>query len=126
MEEKDGHDWFRGSGVPYDVYEKAIKEAARIEKSDGGNVNPWDCLTFGQIRKIILNNWQNGFDSDYSDPDKKGRNKKEIKTEWLSHLDKLNRMNFKNESVPSNEHEFLLKIKDWLIPDDDSNSSEKE
>ncbi|MEM5667265.1 hypothetical protein AAHH62_07620 [Enterococcus faecium] len=87
------------------------------EKMAGEEVEPWDCLNFIHYREIVLNNWQNVFEKDYTLPeDKKRSGKKADKTKWMEKLSRIRNENFHVYSVTEDEFKFLEKIQMWLLP----------
>ncbi|WP_436514701.1 hypothetical protein [Ekhidna sp. To15] len=109
--------WWK-KGVPKEVYDKAgglaLAKNREIENEED-EVEPWDCLNLIDYRKIALKNWQDIFDHAYTQPGVKKGNK-EDKTKWMVQLERIRNQNFHSYSVSQVEYEFLVSLKDWLIP----------
>lgn len=103
------------SGIPKAVMQKIrdLKTEKEYEEPDI-EIDEWDCLHLIDYRDIMINNWQNVFDKDYSDPFVKGRSKKD-KTEWLVNLNRIRNNVDHNRSVSEEDFKYLNNIHNWLI-----------
>ncbi len=103
------------SGIPKAVMQKIrdLKTEKEYEEPDI-EIDEWDCLHLIDYRDIMINNWQNIFDKDYSDPFVKGRSKKD-KTEWLVNLNRIRNNVDHNRSVSEEDFKYLNNIHNWLI-----------
>ncbi|WP_221770961.1 DGQHR domain-containing protein [Listeria booriae] len=114
-----GENWFM-NGVPKNVYDSAIKLAAdKNYANKDSNTDAWDCLHLINYRDIALHgsNWRDLFEKSYTKPgeEKLGGGKK-AKTEWMQKLNGIRNQNFHEYSVTVEEHDFLLELTDWLLP----------
>lgn len=103
------------NGIPKAVMQKIrdLKTEKEYEEPDI-EIDEWDCLHLIDYRDIMINNWQNIFDKDYSDPFVKGRSKKD-KTEWLVNLNRIRNNVDHNRSVSEEDFKYLKNIHNWLI-----------
>lgn len=114
-----GENWFI-NGVPKNVYDSATKLAAdKNYANKDSEVQAWDCLHLINYRDIALygSNWRDLFEKNYTKPgeEKLGGGKK-AKTEWMQKLNGIRNQNFHEYSVTVEEHDFLLELKQWLLP----------
>lgn len=103
------------NGIPKAVMQKIrdLKTEKEYEEPDI-EIDEWDCLHLIDYRDIMINNWQNIFDKDYSDPFVKGRSKTD-KTEWLVNLNRIRNNVDHNRSVSEEDFKYLKNIHNWLI-----------
>ena len=118
LKEKYGINWFRSKCIPKVVYDEAQKLAAdkNYSKEEGEpDCLPQDMLHLINYREIALygSNWSEMFESILGQPDIKG-NKKD-RTEWMVKLNAIRNQNFHTYSVSSDEYDFLVKLKQWLV-----------
>jgi len=119
LQNEFGDVWFK-KGLPKKVYQDANSLAVEknYDKKSGEEVSPWDCLNFINYREIVLNNWQNIFEKDYTLPeDKKKSGKKTDKTKWMEKISRIRNEQFHQYSVTEEEFQFLEKIHTWLLKD---------
>ncbi len=109
-----GNKW-KVSGIPQDLMQKLRKLKTEKEYEDPDTeVDEWDCLHLIDYRDIITNNWQSLFEKKYSEPNIKGRSKKD-KTEWLYKLNKIRNNIDHNRSVTEDDFKYLKDIHLWLL-----------
>ena len=123
LQNEFGDVWFK-KGLPKKVYQDANSLAVEknYDKKSGEEVSPWDCLNFINYREIVLNNWQNIFEKDYTLPeDKKKSGKKTDKTKWMEKISRIRNEQFHQYSVTEEEFQFLEKIHTWLLQDNINN-----
>lgn len=115
LEEHYRNNWFI-NGLPKKVYDDCKKLAADKEYTSETKVEPWSCLVLINYRDIILYNWQNIFQTDYTM--KTGEysiGNKDKKTEWLVRLNKIRNDLMHSYTITPNDAEFLQIIYSWLI-----------
>ena len=126
LKEKYGSNWFRSKCIPKSVYDDAQKLAAdkNYSKEEGeADCQPQDMLHLINYREIAIygSNWSEMFEPILGEPDTKG-NKKD-RTEWMVKLNTIRNQNYHTYSVSSDEYEFLLKLKRWLLPNGSDSKS---
>ena len=103
------------SGIPQDLMQKIRKLKTDKEYEDPEtDIDEWDCMHLIDYRDVIMNNWQSLFEKKYTEPDVKGRSKKD-KTEWLVRLNKMRNNIDHNRSISEDDFVYLNKLHSWIL-----------
>lgn len=123
LEGLHGENWVI-KGTPKPVYSRAKKEADDQNYDIVSNgqdmleVNVLDCLTFADIREIVIfgRNWSEVFEKILVPPlEESAHGDKKRKTEWISDLYTLNNKLTKTSyGVTTQEFEKIEKLRQWL------------
>ncbi|WP_222717459.1 DGQHR domain-containing protein [Listeria portnoyi] len=119
LEKSHGSNWFI-QVVPKKVYDLAIKNASDKNYTEKRtDIQATDCLTLGNYRDIMLykSNWRDTFEKKYTRPEEiKISGGKTAKTEWLQKVFTIQKKNFDEYSVTTEEYKFLVALQGWLLP----------
>lgn len=109
-----GEFWFE-DGVPPKIQGDAVVLAQEKKRESKEEVDPWDCLYIPHYREIVMKNWRDTFEKEYSwlSGGKKNGNKEE-KTVWMYELSKIRNDVVHSYYVSKEKIEFLREINDWM------------